>query len=68
LLIKVVHDLKALPANATDEQGRAVFANLAEPLYQLSKCPDYIVNRGHYFGTQLSDSDKNALIAFLKTF
>jgi len=26
------------------------------------------VNRGHYFGTQLSDADKQALIAFLKTF
>jgi hypothetical protein len=41
----------------------------------LSKCPDYIVNRGHYFGTSffqeepgLSDAEKNALIEFLKTF
>ena len=41
----------------------------------MSKCPDYVVNRGHYFGTDyfkeeagLSDSDKRALIAFLKTF
>ena len=40
----------------------------------LSKCPDYIVNRGHYFGTSrfkeepgLSDQEKNALIEFLKT-
>ena len=21
------------------------------PLFELSKCPDFIVNRGHYFGT-----------------
>jgi hypothetical protein len=41
----------------------------------LSKCPDLIVNRGHYFGTSysteeppLSDDDKRALIEFLKTF
>jgi hypothetical protein len=40
----------------------------------LSKCPDYVVNRGHYFGTgfdgepALSDQDKGALIEFLKTF
>jgi hypothetical protein len=41
----------------------------------LSKCPDFVVNRGHYFGTDrlageppLSDDDKHALIAFLKTF
>lgn len=67
-LVKAINDLKSLPANATDAQAQAAFANLAEPLYALSKCPDYIVNRGHYFGTQLSDTDKNALIAFLKTF
>jgi hypothetical protein len=34
----------------------------------VSNCPDFEVNRGHDFGTDLSDSDKNALIAFLKTF
>jgi hypothetical protein len=68
VLVKTIHDLKALPANATDAQAQAAFANLAEPLYALGKCPDYIVNRGHYFGTQLSDADKNTLIAFLKTF
>jgi hypothetical protein len=27
-----------------------------------------VVNRGHYFGTNLSDADKWALIEFLKTF
>jgi hypothetical protein len=43
-------------------------------LMDLSKCPDYIVNRGHYFGTALApeppmtDQDKLALIEFLKTF
>jgi len=46
-----------------------------------SKCPDYIINRGHYFGTSyfqnpdgmqdepaLKDDEKFALIEFLKTF
>jgi hypothetical protein len=44
-------------------------------LLQVSKCPDFVVNRGHYFGTSffkeeapLSDDDKRALIEFLKTF
>ena len=44
-------------------------------LLALNKCPDFEVNRGHYFGTgqisgepALSDSDKLALIEFLKTF
>ena len=44
-------------------------------MMDLSKCPDYVVNRGHYFGTGefaeepgLSDDDKRALIEFIKTF
>ena len=51
LLIKIKHDLLALPKGATDEDARQVFANLVEPLLALSKCPDFVVNRGHYFGT-----------------
>jgi hypothetical protein len=68
VVVQVLHDLRALPQGASDEQARQVFANLGEQLFALSKCPDYVVNRGHYFGTQLSDTDKQALIAFLKTF
>jgi hypothetical protein len=74
LLVKIKHALLALPANATDEQARAVFKGLADPLLELSKCPDFVVNRGHYFGTDrfkeepgLDDADKRALIEFLKT-
>jgi hypothetical protein len=44
-------------------------------LVRLSKCRDYVTNKGHYFGTSyfaeepgLTDLDKRALIAFLKTF
>jgi hypothetical protein len=44
-------------------------------LLTMDKCPDFVINRGHYFGTDqfkdepgLSDNDKEALIAFLKTF
>ena len=68
-------DLLTMPADATDERLRAKFANLAPTMLELSKCPDFVVNRGHYFGsdyfkeeTGLTDSDKRALIAFLKTF
>jgi hypothetical protein len=39
-----------------------------DEMLALSKCPDLIVNRGHYFGRDLSDEDKRALIGFLKTF
>jgi hypothetical protein len=68
VVAQLLHDLKALPQGASDDQARQVFANLGEQLFALSKCPDYVVNRGHYFGTQLSDADRQALIAFLKTF
>ena len=74
LLVKLAGDLQRLPPGATDDEARAVFANLAQPLMALSKCPDLVVNRGHYFGTghggqepALSDADKRALIEFLKT-
>jgi hypothetical protein len=88
LLVKVRSDLANAPAGATDAQLRERFANLRKPMMELSKCPDFVVNRGHYFGTrefneqqgltsdeqsfgrepELSDEDKRALIAFLKTF
>ncbi|NGZ11500.1 MAG: hypothetical protein CV088_19365, partial [Nitrospira sp. LK70] len=65
----------AMPRGATDEQARQVWDNLVEPLLEFNKCPDFVVNRGHYFGTShfkeepgLSDDDKYALIEFLKTF
>jgi hypothetical protein len=75
LLAQLKHDLEALGPNPTDEEARKVFAPLGRRLFELSKCPDYVVNRGHYFGTDkfseepgLSDDDKRALIEFLKTF
>ena len=75
LLVTLKFDLLTLPADATDEQLRAKFKNLAPTMLELSKCPDFVVNRGHYFGTgkvggepALSDDDKRALIEFLKTF
>lgn len=36
-------------------------------LIAANKCPDFIEDEGHYFGTDLSDDDKRALIEFLKT-
>lgn len=38
---------------------------LIDALVGLSKCPDYVVNRGHEFGAVLSPADKEALIAYL---
>ena len=65
-------------AKASLKTGKTNFSEITELLLSLSKCPDLIVNRGHYFGTDLldpkegepglSDADKRALIEFLKTF
>jgi hypothetical protein len=59
---------------AYNDRALQTFEPFVQPLMDLSKCPDYIVNRGHYFGTALApeppmtDQDKLALIEFLKTF
>jgi hypothetical protein len=64
LLIRMKRELK------TEDD----FAKFAGPLFELSACPDYIVNRGHYFGTgldgepALTDPQKRDLIEFLKLF
>ena len=67
-------DLKQVEG-ASDEEAAKVFKNLVPDLLKVSKCPDYVVNKGHYFGTNafkeepaLSDDDKWALIEYLKTF
>jgi len=77
VVLKLKYDLNTLPRNATDEEANKKFSNVKDDLLNVSKCPDFIVNRGHYFGTDylpasegepgLSDADKRALIAFLKT-
>lgn len=37
-------------------------------LVRRNQAPDFILDKGHLFGTDLSDEDKRALIEFLKTF
>ena len=56
--------------SAHDRQHR----QLRSAQFDVSKCKDLVVNKGHYFGTDyfseepgLSDTDKRALIGFLKT-
>jgi hypothetical protein len=45
-----------------------VFAKTAGPgLIAASKVPDMVLDRGHWFGEALTDDEKKALIAFLKT-
>jgi hypothetical protein len=81
-LLGVVWQLRnimaAMPDNPDDATAARIFGPLGPRLYEFSACQDYVVNRGHYFGTNrfaeaadepgLSDADKRALIEFLKTF
>lgn len=59
---------------AFNAHAQQVLLPLVEPLMKVSKCPDYVVNRGHYFGsgadneTPLTDAEKRDLIEYLKTF
>ncbi len=55
--------------NFSDEEVTRVFeAEAAPALLKVSKSPDWVEDRGHYFAAQLSDEDKLALKEFLKTF
>ncbi len=80
LLLSYQHEIGGLQ-QPTDAQLQQAFAKIEPQLMEFSKCRDYVVNKGHYFGTStnfgsdmfpgepgLSDADKNALIEFLKTF
>jgi hypothetical protein len=52
----------------TDAQATAQLRTLVPRLMKVNKCPDFVEDRGHLFGTKLPDGDKEALIALLKTF
>ena len=69
--IRLVHDTNAALGDISRQQlvGDAAAARLKQlvpDLLAVSKCPDFVTDRGHLFGTRLSDDDKHALIAFLK--
>jgi hypothetical protein len=62
VLLKI--KVENLDSNAARELMRSQLAN---DLFKASKCPDLVEDRGHYFGVELPDPDKRALIEFLKT-
>ncbi len=78
LLLQLKRDLKEVGGGCSEEdlsdpakmeRAREIFlrSDLVDRMVELSKCPDYVVNRGHTFGAEMSDFDKRALIEFLKT-
>jgi len=54
--------------NLSPEAADAELRKLVPDLIAMNKCPDFIEDKGHYFGTDLSDNDKRTLIEYLKTF
>jgi hypothetical protein len=50
------------------ELAKQELAALVPDLIELSSCPDFVVDRGHTFGADLPDADKQALIEYVKTF
>jgi hypothetical protein len=69
LAAKLQHDLKILRTQRmTPAETQQVMMNLVPALLSISKCPDFIEDRGHTFGSDLTDQDKHALIEFLKRF
>ena len=69
VFIKAVGKLVKLKAmKLSRDEAAAEFNQLIPDLLAANKCPDFIEDKGHYFGTDLPDTDKRALIEYLKTF
>lgn len=69
LIARAYIDLRQINQRQLDSAAtQQVLSNMVPGLMKISKCPDYVLDRGHYFDTTLPDSDKRALIEFMKTF
>jgi hypothetical protein len=60
--------IKLKTTKLSRDDAAAEFNQLIPDLLAANKCPDFIEDKGHYFGTDLPDTDKRALIEYLKTF
>ena len=58
-----------LAADEPDQQQRRVVfeREAGTALLTVSKCPDFVLDRGHWFGERLAPEEKAQLKAFLKT-
>jgi hypothetical protein len=69
VFLKIAKKLvKIKTTNPSREEAAAEFNKLIPDLLAANKCPDFVEDKGHYFGTDLPDTDKRALIEYLKTF
>jgi hypothetical protein len=69
LTVKLSEALLTIHArNLSPEASAKELFKAVPELLAANKCPDFIEDEGHYFGTDLPDADKRALLEFLKTF
>jgi hypothetical protein len=67
LAVKLNAAWRDIRAQHLDETASAARLKEAVPaLLALNKCPDFVTDRGHLFGTGLSNADKFALMAYVK--
>ncbi|HEY3487495.1 MAG TPA: hypothetical protein VGL10_05465 [Gammaproteobacteria bacterium] len=72
VLVKTIKELskslfKIKKENLNEQEAAELLKQLVPDLLAVSKCPDFILNRGHTYGSELADEDKHALIEYLKT-
>jgi hypothetical protein len=69
VFLKIAHKLiKIRTTDVSRDEAAAEFNQLIPDLLAANKCPDFVEDKGHYFGADLPDTDKRALIEYLKTF
>lgn len=69
VLIKVKKALIEIHKNnLTGDAAAEALKPLVPDLLSINKCPDFVTDRGHYYGTTLSADDKKALTEFVKYF
>jgi mono/diheme cytochrome c family protein len=51
-----------------DQRREAGLEAMRRKMLELNTCPDFIEDRGHTFGADLSDREKRSLIDYMKTF
>jgi len=69
LTLKLSKALLAIHSrNLSPDAARADLLKTVPELIAANKCPDFVEDEGHYFGTDLADNDKRALIEYMKTF
>ncbi|MCC6510918.1 MAG: hypothetical protein IT423_17585 [Pirellulaceae bacterium] len=61
-------DVEALQKALAAGGGDLTQLTPVELMQRFNRCPDFVEDKGHYFGSGLSDEDKQALISVLKRF